>query len=140
MATEDTRKVMADFISASKDTELSAYGNFMEQYAKAHNTTCSTLYDQAGVSKALWSAHKGGAIPKSDVIQSLTDVMEVDEGFLFVIANHIKPEALVVETAESWEQIALSLLRKVKGENREIVMNLIRVASEFAPGQETADS
>ena len=33
MATEDTRKVMADFISASKDTELSAYANFMEQYA-----------------------------------------------------------------------------------------------------------
>jgi|8_EtaG_2_1085327.scaffolds.fasta_scaffold00292_2 hypothetical protein len=124
----------------AEKTGLNAYATFMEEYAKSHNTNCSAVYGSAGISKALWPSHKRGAIPQSDILIALEKVMAVDKGFLFCIANHIDPKSLVVEAGESWEQIALSLLRKVKGENREIVMNLIRVASEFVPDQGKADS
>lgn len=109
--------------------DLTPLARFIEEWVDAHGITGSALFKKAGLSNALYSSTKSGAEPRPQTIRALAEVMDVDQGFLFLLAGYVSKDQLEVKTLDPQEQIILSLWGKVPPANRLIAETLLRTSA-----------
>jgi len=109
--------------------DLTPLARFIEEWVDAHGITGSALFKKAGLSNALYSSTKSGAEPRPQTIRALAEVMDVDQGVLFLLAGYVSEEQLEVRSLEPEDQIILSLWKKVDPANQSLVKTLLRTSA-----------
>ncbi len=102
---------------------------FIQGWIKENGTTGSRLFDQAGLSTALYTQMRKGSSPHQNTLRALAQAMGVKIGWLNLHAGNIEEDDLVVLDRDPEIEKIVSLWEKISPRNKPLVMQLLETSA-----------